>query len=259
MTSKTCVTSMDVSCNYSHSNSSCRRQTEVCVQREDRVSHCFALYQNSSTRGMKILKMGCWLQDLKTCSKSRRCDGAARMAYSDRREVLYFCCCTGDNCNAKILGGTDIVIRKNRSEAGVTKTDKPIHSESVRPKTKLEENVLVGTVALACGLVVIAATLCICRYAKHHRSKAASERDRTCHGYNLQISTTGSSEMSSDSCVSIMSPKHFQLIRCLVRSRLGEIWIARLPPSPEEIKIKICRDSVVQIYDSPKVATLLDI
>ena len=129
---------MDINCNSSNPNASCHHQTEICPPHKDRVSHCYALYRNSSVLGVRILKIGCWLQDLKACSTSRRCEGAVRMAISDRREVLYFCCCTGDNCNEKIWGGTGGDIKKNKTkQPGVIKTDKPVYGVSGKWGSKM--------------------------------------------------------------------------------------------------------------------------
>ena len=67
------------------------------------------------------------------------------------------------------------------------------------------------------------------------------------------------SQTSELNCVSTVSLESLQLIKCLLQSRFGEIWIARQPPSTEEIKIKICSDSVVQMYDIHKNGPLVDV
>ncbi|XP_054155635.1 activin receptor type-2A-like [Oppia nitens] len=56
---------------------------------------CFALWQNSSDRGLVPEFKGCWVGSAKDCVHQSQCIENRREA----KKQLYFCCCEGDLCN----------------------------------------------------------------------------------------------------------------------------------------------------------------
>ena len=118
-------------CNSSTTNTSCHPHAKVCLQVKGQATHCYALYQNDSTRGVQILKMGCWLEDLNTCS-SYQCKGLPRVATVRKTRTIYFCCCTGDYCNRQIYAGKTIqMVNKTDDNVAIKEDKSPQDRKSV--------------------------------------------------------------------------------------------------------------------------------
>ncbi|XP_031569554.1 activin receptor type-2A-like [Actinia tenebrosa] len=70
---------------------------QKCAVHQGKISHCFALYSDTPN-GVKVLRKGCWLQNLLFCPLDFKCSTKP----ITNKHGLQFCCCTGDKCNAKI-------------------------------------------------------------------------------------------------------------------------------------------------------------
>ncbi|XP_032237307.1 activin receptor type-2A [Nematostella vectensis] len=90
-TSKTCV----------YFNPLCRKnckKVEICPIYQGKVSHCFALYKNT-TQGVEFIRQGCWLQNKAFCPMYPFCINND----INSKHGIEFCCCTGDECNRNPL------------------------------------------------------------------------------------------------------------------------------------------------------------
>ncbi|XP_028514618.1 activin receptor type-2B-like [Exaiptasia diaphana] len=67
-----------------------------CPVKPYRLSHCFAVL-SSTPVGEKVIRKGCWLQNLQLCPLSKQCK-----TRKTSRDSVRFCCCTGNNCNSKV-------------------------------------------------------------------------------------------------------------------------------------------------------------
>jgi hypothetical protein len=100
---------------------SCGDKPESCRTPDgnDRPTLCYALWQNSSDRGLVTEFKGCWVGSAKDCAHRSNC-------IENRRETkkhLFFCCCEGDLCNLNI---THIPSPDYNNITGIKGPDEPL-------------------------------------------------------------------------------------------------------------------------------------
>lgn len=91
-------------------NVGCGKEYQICHPNEgnERTSLCYALWRNSTEKGIEIEFKGCWLGHSKDCvpkdsSETHQSDHCVQTQTPMRnKKQLFFCCCTGAKCNKNV-------------------------------------------------------------------------------------------------------------------------------------------------------------
>lgn len=219
-------------------NTSCST-LQQCDHIHDSSPACYALFGQNKDGGLNVIMKGCIAQSAPECAASTVCNGQRMSVHNS--QALYHCCCTEDKCNRDVIIFVSEETEKNCAMKDI--------KESIRHLTLLIWTHLVVVMII---LSLIAIIFMLWKLISYKRRRKISRNVKHLSQVVCDKSVSGTRQYQN---TSRWKKQDFQLITCLVRSRFGEIWQARLHGSNRIVRIRLSAGSDdVYVYDKQLMA-----